>query len=76
MWNDTQPTILLLAETINKSPMFKEIEAQDPERAVLLSRELDAEVNTGNYRYVSRGIKQSSSETIRRLGNQKEGKEL
>ena len=48
MWADAQPLRLFLKEVIKKSPMFKEIEAQDPERAALINRELEASVNIDN----------------------------
>lgn len=50
MWSDTQPLILSLTETIKKSPIFKEIEAQDPERAALINSKLEALVNIGDIR--------------------------
>ena len=48
MWNDTQPLILSLNEAIRNSPMFKEIEAQDPEEAARLERALQVIVNMGD----------------------------
>jgi len=48
LWNDTQPLISLLAEAIKKSPMFKEIEAHNPEEAARINSELEALVNMGD----------------------------
>jgi hypothetical protein len=48
LWNDTQPLISLLAESIKKPPMFKEIEVQNPEQATRLESELEAIANSGD----------------------------
>lgn len=56
MWSDTQPLILSLNAATKKSPMFKEIEAQDPERAALINSKLEALVNIGDIRPIVKNI--------------------
>ena len=48
LWNDTQPLMLYLNEVIKASPMFKEIEAQNPEEAARIESELQAIVDMGD----------------------------
>lgn len=50
MWADQQPLILSLSESIKKSPMFKEIEAQDPETAAIIHSKLEELTNMGEIR--------------------------
>jgi len=48
LWNDTQPLILALKERIRNSPMFKEIEAHNPEAAARIDSELEVTANMGD----------------------------
>jgi hypothetical protein len=61
MWTDTQPLILALRDSIKNSPMYKELESQNPEQAASLESQLEAIVNMGDLNPVIKELASDSS---------------